>query len=225
MPVPYARQSTGPRDRMVRRTSEQPRWRPPRTYRRGPPDTPSLRGWISPDHDPCANPDPRLSVAYWRRLGSSSHRRQSLHHQPDRPQCTPRRPVRTSGGKHRLHLHFTTDQSFRADRKDITYDQHPDHQFRINRRATHGRIMGCKFAAEPGQIESSVDLPHHVIFGNGIAKTKLVEQLTLVTLQTAHHGSTSPRFASPQRNHASRRVSTDFCNKICHFRTHALRQI
>jgi len=45
--------------------------------------------------------------------------------------------------------------------------------------------MGCKFAAEPGQIESSVDLPHHVIFGNGIAKTKLVEQLTLVTLQTA----------------------------------------
>src|SRR6187397_3007579 len=74
--------------------------------------------------------------------------------------------------------------------------------------------MGCKFAPEPGQIESSVDLPHHVIFGNGIAKTKLVEQLTLVTLQTAHHGSTSPRFASPQRNHASRRVSTDFCNKI-----------
>src|SRR5476649_2575934 len=75
--------------------------------------------------------------------------------------------------------------------------------------------MGCKFAAEPGQIESSVDLPHHVIFGNGIAKTKLVEQLTLVTLQTAHHGSTSPRIASTQRNHASRPISTDFCNKIC----------
>src|SRR6476661_10470783 len=103
MPVPYARQSTGPRDRMVRRTSEQPRWRHPRTYRRGSPDTPSPRGWTSPDHDPCANPDPRLSVAYWRRLGSSSHRRQSLPHQPDQPQCTPRRLVRTSGGKHRLH--------------------------------------------------------------------------------------------------------------------------
>jgi hypothetical protein len=51
--------------------------------------------------------------------------------------------------------------------------------------------MGSKLAAEPGQIESSVDLPHHVIFGNCIAKTKLVEQLTLVTLQTAHHGSTA----------------------------------
>jgi hypothetical protein len=53
-----------------------------------------------------------------------------------------------------------------------------------------------------------------MIFGNGIAKTKLVEQLTLVTLQTAHHGSTSPRIPSTQRNHASTPVSTDFCNKI-----------
>src|ERR1700676_364547 len=36
-----------------------------------------------------------------------------------------------------VHLYFTADQSLRADRKDIPYDQHPDHQFRINRRATH----------------------------------------------------------------------------------------
>src|ERR1700726_3991042 len=76
--------------------------------------------------------------------------------------------------------------------------------------------MRCKFAAKPGQIESGIDLPHQMIFRNRIAKMKLVEQLTLVTLQTAHHGSTSPRFASTQRNHASWPVSTDFCNKIGH---------
>jgi hypothetical protein len=35
-----------------------------------------------------------------------------------------------------------------------------------------------------------------MIFGDRNAKMKLVEQLTLVTLQTAHHGSTPPRFAS-----------------------------
>ena len=34
----------------------------------------------------------------------------------------------------------------------------------------------------------------------------------------AHHGSTSPRIASTQRNHASRSVSTDFCNRIRHKR-------
>jgi hypothetical protein len=113
-----------------------------------------------------------------------------------------------------VHLYFTADQPLRADCKDIPHDQHPDHQFRIGRRTTRGRIMRCKFVAEPRQIESSVDLPYQMIFRNRVAKTKLVEQLTLVTLQTAHHGSTSLRFASTQRNHASRPVSTDFCNKI-----------
>jgi hypothetical protein len=68
-----------------------------------------------------------------------------------------------------------------ADRKDIPYDQHPDHQFRIDRRAARAGIVGCKFAAEPGQIESGIDLSRQVIFGNG-AEMKLVEQLTLVTL-------------------------------------------
>jgi hypothetical protein len=74
--------------------------------------------------------------------------------------------------------------------------------------------MRCKLTAKPGQIESRIDPPHQVIFGDRVVKTKFVEQLTLVTLQTAHHGLTSPRFASTQRNHGSRTVSTDFCNKI-----------
>jgi hypothetical protein len=81
--------------------------------------------------------------------------------------------------------------------------------------------MRCKFTAKPAKIESSIDLPHQVIFGNRVAELKLVEQLTLVTLQMAHHGSTSPRFASTKRNHASRPLSTDFCNKIGQLQTHA----
>src|SRR3954468_3977309 len=74
-----------------------------------------------------------------------------------------------------VHLNFATDQTLRADRKDISHDQHPDHQFRIDRRPTHGRIMRCKFAAEPGKIESSIDLPHQMIFGNCVIELKLVE--------------------------------------------------
>src|SRR4030095_13939289 len=88
-----------------------------------------------------------------------------------------------------VHLYFATDQSLRTDRKDISHNQHPDHQLRIDRRTTHRRIMRCKFAPKPGQIESSIDLPHQMIFGNRVAEMKLVEQLTLVTLQTAHHRS------------------------------------
>jgi hypothetical protein len=123
-----------------------------------------------------------------------------------------------------VHLDFTADQSFRADRKDIPHDQHPDHQFRIDRRPTRGRIVRCQFGAKPRKIKSSIDLPHQMIFGNRVAKMKLVEQLTLATLQTAHHGSTSPRFASTQRNHASWPLSTDFRNKIGQEETHAPQQ-
>lgn len=45
--------------------------------------------------------------------------------------------------------------------------------------------MRCKLAAKPGKIECSIDLPHQMIFANRAAKMKLVEQLTLVTIQTA----------------------------------------
>jgi len=70
--------------------------------------------------------------------------RHPLHHYPRDP--IPGIPSAAEPAVGEVHLHFTADQSLRADCKDITYDQHPDHQFRINRRATHGRIMGCKFA-------------------------------------------------------------------------------
>src|SRR5947208_13951794 len=114
-----------------------------------------------------------------------------------------------------VHLHLATDQPLRTDCEDIPHDQHPDHQRRIDGRTTHERIVRCKFAAKPRKIESGVDLPHQVLFGDRMFKIELVEKLTLVTLQTAHHGSTSPRFASTQRNHGSWPASTDFCNKIC----------
>src|SRR5664279_3743814 len=102
MPAPCAPRSTGPQDRMARQTSARRHWPRPTPYRRGSPDTPSPRGSTSWDHDPSASPDLRSSVAYWRRPGSGSHRLQNLRHQPDRPRCTPRQPVRTRGGKHPL---------------------------------------------------------------------------------------------------------------------------
>src|SRR5205823_6126914 len=118
-----------------------------------------------------------------------------------------------------VHLNFATDQPLRADREDISHDQHPDHQFRIDRRPTHGRIMRCKFAAEPGKIESSIDLPYQMIFRDCVIELKLVEKLRLFALQPTHHGLPPPRFASARWNHGSPQASTDFCNKIGTFET------
>src|SRR5438874_413751 len=84
-----------------------------------------------------------------------------------------------------VHLNFATDQPLRADREDISHDQHPDH---LDRRPTYGRIMRCKFAAEPGKIESSIDLPYQMIFRDCVIELKLVEKLRLFALQASHHG-------------------------------------
>src|SRR3989440_9148116 len=119
-----------------------------------------------------------------------------------------------------VHLNFATDQPLRADREDISHDQHPDHQFRINRRPTHGRIMRCKFAAEPGKIESSIDLPYQMIFRDCVIELKLVEKLRLFALQSTHHGLPPPRLASARWNHGSPQASTDFCNIICPKKRH-----
>src|SRR3954451_15563173 len=123
-----------------------------------------------------------------------------------------------------VHLNFATDQPLRADRKYISHDKHPDHQFRIDRRATYGRIMRCKFAAEPGKIESSIDLPHQMIFVNCVIELKLVEKLRLFALQPSHHGLPPPRFVSARWNHGSPQPSTDFCNKIDPQRTSGMVQ-
>src|SRR3954454_11821755 len=79
--------------------------------------------------------------------------------------------------------------------------------------------MRCEFAAKPGQIESSIDLPHQMIFRNRVVELKLVEKLRLSALQPTHHGLPPPRFASARWNHCSPHASTDFCNKIDTFRT------
>src|SRR4051795_6434495 len=112
-----------------------------------------------------------------------------------------------------VHLNFATDQPLRADRKDISHDQHPDHQFRIDRRPTRGRIMSCKFAAEQGKIESSINLSHQMIFGDCVIELKLVEKLRLFALQPSHHGLPAPRFVSARWNRGSPQASTTSATK------------
>jgi hypothetical protein len=83
-----------------------------------------------------------------------------------------------------VHLHLSANQPLRPDRKDIPHDQHPDHQFRIDRRGDPSMNNEVQVRCEDRTDRVS-------------AKTKLVENLTLVTLRTAHH---RPRRDSHQHN-------------------------
>ena len=58
-----------------------------------------------------------------------------------------------------------------------------------------------EFAAKPGQIESGIDLPHQVIFRNGVVELKLAEKLRLFARQLAMRQSrrTFARIARKER--------------------------
>src|SRR6266481_3039028 len=84
--------------------------------------------------------------------------------------------------------------------------------------------MGRKLAIDPRQIEHRCNRPHLMIVRHHLFKAERIKQLSLILLQPTHHGPFPPLTASTSENHCSRKPSTDFCNKICHFQTHALQQ-
>jgi hypothetical protein len=59
-----------------------------------------------------------------------------------------------------VHLHLATQQPLRSQPKDITDDQHADHQHRIDRRPAERWIVRCKFCVNLRQIENGVDLAY-----------------------------------------------------------------
>ena len=49
----------------------------------------------------------------------------------------------------KVHLHLATQQTLGAKAKNIADDQHPQHQYRVDRRPTECRIVRRKFAVYP----------------------------------------------------------------------------
>src|SRR5258708_23040788 len=84
--------------------------------------------------------------------------------------------------------------------------------------------MRRKLAIDPRQIEHRCNRTHLVIVRHHLFKAERIKQLSLILLQPTHHGPFPPLTASTSGNHCSRQPSTDFCNKICHNRTHASQQ-
>ena len=48
-----------------------------------------------------------------------------------------------------VHLHLAAQQPLGTQAKDITDDQHPDHQHRINRGPAEGWIVRSEFCVNP----------------------------------------------------------------------------
>ena len=75
-----------------------------------------------------------------------------------------------------IDLGLTAEQPFRPNSENIADDKHPDHKYRIDRRATERRLVGLKLGVDPGQIEHGGDLAHQVVVRYNLVELELVEQ-------------------------------------------------
>src|SRR5262249_21914909 len=123
-----------------------------------------------------------------------------------------------------IDLDLAANLALRPNSEDVADDQHPDHQHRVNRGPAGRGVVRRKLRMDPGQVEDGADLANQMIVRHHLIETDLVKQLPLVSIEPPHHRPSPSRIARGKRNHPRRRPSTDFCNKICHFRTHAAQQ-
>ena len=120
-----------------------------------------------------------------------------------------RQPAKPTIGE--VHLHIAAQRSLRADRERVADDQHPDHQFRVNRWPTSTGIIRRQLNTHPRQVEYRSYLANQVIVRNSLFKTKWIKQLPLVVIEPPHHPP--QRIASQRPNHFERRPSIAFATK------------
>src|SRR5918995_2859777 len=106
-----------------------------------------------------------------------------------------------------IDLHLGAQPPLRAERKHVANEQHPDHQYRIDRGATRVGIVGRKLLVYPTQIENTVNLANQMIGWDYLVEIKRIEKLDLTTLPPTHHAPLPLMPVSNQRNHGSRFAS------------------
>jgi hypothetical protein len=79
-----------------------------------------------------------------------------------------------------------------ANAEAVADDQHPDHQFRIDRGPSNVAVIGLQMRSQPSQIDEPVDLAKHVIVRDMPLKAEAVKQRPLHRPPFAHHRPNLP---------------------------------
>ncbi len=111
-----------------------------------------------------------------------------------------------------VQLHLLAQAPLRADRIAVADNQHPHHQLRINRRATRMAVIGPHLAAQPTQVQNSIDPPQQMTGRNHIFQIEFIEKTVLPTHRLTHHRHDPPAKTSMTRNHDCSSPSKDFFN-------------
>src|SRR5258707_3345326 len=120
-----------------------------------------------------------------------------------------------------IEMDFLAQAPLGADAKAITDDQHPDHQFGIDRWTTNRAVERGQFSPQLAKLDEPVDGPQEMVSGNVPFERELIEQSSLLDLPMSHHDVQS--CLSQRLNQRTSCVATaDFFNKIGPKRTFAM---
>ena len=84
-------------------------------------------------------------------------------------------------------MHLLAQPTLGADTHAIADDQHPDHQFWIDRGPPRLAVVGPKVFADAAEVNEPIDRPQQVIGRHVSLQAELVKQRRLLGLALAHH--------------------------------------
>src|SRR5215469_8627457 len=115
----------------------------------------------------------------------------------------------------KVQLHLRAEAPFVPNAVAVAHNQHPDHQFRINRRPADRAVIGPQLLVQVAESsrDEAVHPPQQMIPRNDIVEIELIEQSPLISILSAHHPRISHQSLNT-RNQCSSRQSSPFFDSI-----------
>mmetsp|Transcript_24384 Transcript_24384/g.45415 ORF Transcript_24384/g.45415 Transcript_24384/m.45415 type:complete len:213 (+) Transcript_24384:109-747(+) len=108
-----------------------------------------------------------------------------------------------------VQMDLFAQTTFWPNAHDVSQQQHPHHQFWINRGPSSGAVKICQMRPNAGQINNAINSPQNVIAGDVVFYREIIEQSKLCFLTWSHHrdqSSTSIRQLNQQQRPKSTKV-------------------
>src|SRR6202042_982183 len=113
-------------------------------------------------------------------------------------------PQATEPAVRQIEVDLVAQPPFGANAEAVADNEHPDHQLRIDRRATRLAVVRLQMRSNLRKVDEPVDPEKQVIVGDMPLKAKALEQRLLHPPPLAHHRPNLPRPSRRNQRTASR---------------------
>src|SRR5262244_2462830 len=116
----------------------------------------------------------------------------------------------------KVKLHLLAQPALRTDAVAVADNEHPDHEFGVDRRPADLAVERLQLLAEASQYprHRRIDPAQEVVRRNARFEVEQIEQLALIDRLPTHHDPPPSPTTSRRRNHDSPMITSDFFNSI-----------